>query len=743
MLRRTLPAIALFALPAFGQDANDATEKAMQAAGAKVAPSVVRIETSGGAEAIWGAGRKGPEVMFRRGVGASTGLVADPNGYIITSTFNFVGKPTDIFVTVPGRPRTVAKVVGSDPTRMLTMLKIDQTGLPVPPAFPKKDVEVGMWSIALGRTLNPDLAQPPSINGGIVSAVNRVWGKAIQTDAKTSPVNYGGPLLAIDGRVMGVIVPISPSSDGETAGFEWHDAGIGFAIPFEDVLRVVPKLKEGTPDKPVTLQAGLLGVTFREADHFAMGCTVDTVAPDTPADKIGLKPGDNIVEIDGQAIRNQAQLFHRLRPRYEGDSVSLKVKRGDKYEEFKDVKLAAARTSFEPGFLGVLLMRDDPEHGAEIRYIYPNSPAARAGLVAGDRIMKVGPRPAGGGPAPKPKDSKLDPKRPMLPVPKQPTGPRPFSGRDQFMNLMQPFRAGTAIVLEVRNKAGETRTVDAVLAQFPDDIPDNLPEESSKERALVAPKPVETPDSPRPGLKKDVKKDAPKKDEAKKDDAKKDDAKKDDAERPKTGLQKIENVGAAQRKFWVYVPDGYSPDVAHGLVVWLHPAGRDGRDADDMVSLWAGFCETHKLIMIGPTAGTPTGWVAGEADAVMDDVRWVRTRYTIDPKRVVAHGIGVGGQMAYYLAINKREVIRGSAPVGAVLASNPKDPVSNQRIEFLIIAGAKDPLVNEIKEAPKKLTERRYKALYREMKLTGKEYVNDDRDVFDQLVRWIDSLDKQ
>src|SRR5829696_9450463 len=161
MLRRTL-LLVLVASPVAAQDVNDATEKAMKEAAARVAPSVVRIETSGGAEAIWGAGRKGPEVMFRRGVGASTGLVVDPAGYIITSTFNFVGKPTDIFVTVPGRPRTVAKVVGSDPTRMLTMLKIDQTGLPVPPAFPKRDVEVGMWSVALGRTLNPDLTQPPS-----------------------------------------------------------------------------------------------------------------------------------------------------------------------------------------------------------------------------------------------------------------------------------------------------------------------------------------------------------------------------------------------------------------------------------------------------------------------------------------------------------------------------------------------------------------------------------------------------
>ena len=164
MLRRTL-LLALVAGPVAAQDVNDATEKAMKDAAAKVAPSVVRIETSGGAEAIWGAGRKGPEVMFRRGVGASTGLVVDPGGYIITSTFNFVGKPTDIFVTVPGHPRTVAKVVGSDPTRMLTMLKVDQTGLPVPEAFPKKEVEVGMWAIAMGRTLNPDPSAPLTLIG--------------------------------------------------------------------------------------------------------------------------------------------------------------------------------------------------------------------------------------------------------------------------------------------------------------------------------------------------------------------------------------------------------------------------------------------------------------------------------------------------------------------------------------------------------------------------------------------------
>src|SRR5919199_5224100 len=101
MTRRTLPLLLLAAAGASAQDVNDATEKAMQAAAAKVAPSVARIETSGGAEAIWGSGRKGPEVMFRRGVGASTGLVVDPGGDIISSALKFVGKPPGLFVSLP------------------------------------------------------------------------------------------------------------------------------------------------------------------------------------------------------------------------------------------------------------------------------------------------------------------------------------------------------------------------------------------------------------------------------------------------------------------------------------------------------------------------------------------------------------------------------------------------------------------------------------------------------------------
>ena len=123
-----------------------------------------------------------------------------------------------------------------------------------------------------------------------------------------------------------------------------------------------------------------------------------------------------------------------------------------------------------------------------------------------------------------------------------------------------------------RKDGGKTDNVDVVLGQFPDDIPTELPKESSKEQALVAPKPVgrRGPDAEEGRAKKDeAKKDEPKKDE-KKDEAKDDKEK----EKPKTGLQKIEGRRGGQRKFWVFVPDTYDPNVSHGLIVWLHPAER-------------------------------------------------------------------------------------------------------------------------------------------------------------------------
>src|SRR5262249_59426289 len=128
-----------------------------------------------------------------KGQGPTTGLCVAADGYIITSAFNFANKPSAIFVAVPGRKeKLVARAVATDQTRMLTLLKVDARDLPVPPAALKKDIKIGHTALAVGRTLAQNIETPPSVSEGIVSAVERIWGKAIQTDAKASPTNYGG-----------------------------------------------------------------------------------------------------------------------------------------------------------------------------------------------------------------------------------------------------------------------------------------------------------------------------------------------------------------------------------------------------------------------------------------------------------------------------------------------------------------------------------------------------------------------
>ena len=188
-----LAALAL-ALPAAraDDDLDDLKEKAIKAAVARVAPCVVQIETPGGTDMVQSAGGG----MIRRGIGPTSGLIVSADGYIISSAFNFANKPATIVVSVPGqKERYVAKVVATDQTRMLTLLKIEAAGLPVPAPAPKADIKIGQTALAVGRTLPDSIDEPPSVSVGIISALGRIWGKAMQTDAKVSPTNYGGPLV--------------------------------------------------------------------------------------------------------------------------------------------------------------------------------------------------------------------------------------------------------------------------------------------------------------------------------------------------------------------------------------------------------------------------------------------------------------------------------------------------------------------------------------------------------------------
>ena len=111
-------------------------ETAFKQAAALADPSIVRIETVGGLEQLG-------EVLL--GTGPTTGVVVSPDGFIISSSFNFVGKPTSILVTLPDGRRLAAKQIANDQLRLLTLLKVDVEGLIPAKAVPKNQIVVGQW----------------------------------------------------------------------------------------------------------------------------------------------------------------------------------------------------------------------------------------------------------------------------------------------------------------------------------------------------------------------------------------------------------------------------------------------------------------------------------------------------------------------------------------------------------------------------------------------------------------------
>src|SRR4051812_19680837 len=118
------------------EDLNELLEKMTKDAARKAAPSVVQIETRGEADIVV-AGPKGQ--TFRKALGPTTGLIVEPNGYIISSAFNFINNPPIILVRIPGQAGEplVAQRVATDKSRMLTLLKVEAKGLPVPAMVPK------------------------------------------------------------------------------------------------------------------------------------------------------------------------------------------------------------------------------------------------------------------------------------------------------------------------------------------------------------------------------------------------------------------------------------------------------------------------------------------------------------------------------------------------------------------------------------------------------------------------------
>lgn len=370
--------VAVFGLtgaaPWAAADLQELEEVAMRDAVAAVARSVVRIETIGGLASAGGLGSAG---------GVATGLVVAEDGYLISSAFHFVSESTSILVTLPSGKRSAATIIARDQSRMLVLLKVNtDEKLPVPQAVPLDEIAVGQWAVAMGRTYAAD---SPNVSVGIISAINRIWGKAIQTDAKISPANYGGPLIDLHGRVLGVLVPLSPDRRDPRAGAEWYDSGIGFAVPLAHVNDRLPRLREGKDQ-----HAGLLGISMKSQDVYGDPVIVGMALPNSPASDAGLKVDDQIVEIEGQAIQRQVQVKHALGPLYAGDTVRVVVLRDGQRIEFQ-AELTDEIQPYEHPFLGILPSREAGTAGNTVivRYVYPGSAADDSGIKVGDTLIGI------------------------------------------------------------------------------------------------------------------------------------------------------------------------------------------------------------------------------------------------------------------------------------------------------------------------------------------------------------------
>lgn len=354
----------------FAQDGDQEFENQIAKVAEAAAESIVGIETIGGSGRVEGT---------KKSNGAGTGIVIDSDGFVLTAAYFLADEPSGIAATLSDGKRVPATVVAHDRSRNLVLLKLKtDRQLKTLPMLSRAELKVGQTVIAVGKGYDVSSVQ---VSTGVVSATDRVWGKAIQTDAKISPANYGGPLLDLRGRVCGISVPLSPRSDKVMSGTEWYDSGIGFAVPVDEMMKRIDTLKAGDD-----LIAGILGVSFTGKDIYTDNCKVAFCAGSSPAGKAGIRPGDVIVSLNGNETIRQAQLKHALGPLYANEEIQVSVRRGDKTLDLT-ATLIGEIEPYEPVGIGVAVNKT--ADGIKVRWVEPDGPAAKAGIAVGDLIKKI------------------------------------------------------------------------------------------------------------------------------------------------------------------------------------------------------------------------------------------------------------------------------------------------------------------------------------------------------------------
>ena len=354
---------------------------------------------------------------------AGTGFIIDKAGYILTNN-HVVEGATKIEVSLYGEDTDreyAARVVGRDPLTDSALIELTEK-----PSFTLPEVKFGDSSQILAGDFVMAIGNPfglaHTVSVGIISAVERPFpvsegrsAQVLQTDAAINPGNSGGPLLNLRGEVVGINTAII--SGAQQTG----NVGIGFAIPINVVRELLPQLRAGKITRG-RIGVGIGPVPAAAVDEFGLknrnGAVVLNLAPGGAAARAGIEPGDVIVAYNGKPIRNRDELVAMVTATRPGTTVPVRVVR-DRQERtisitVEELDIEAEATTLRSdnrgggnspqetstGF-GLTLGNITPDVAQRLRLdrgtadavvteVEPGSPAARAGLAAGDIIMRVG-----------------------------------------------------------------------------------------------------------------------------------------------------------------------------------------------------------------------------------------------------------------------------------------------------------------------------------------------------------------